>query len=716
MKVKKKKGSDPPPRVKEVIDSVISFLPLSAFRCASVPLSSSLIDIISPYDSGVSVWQGDVLHWVDLLNHFDAFLETSVKSRKDLQLEGRFAGVDPPFPRDAVLQVLRVSRIILENSVNKHLYASVEHVCTLLASTDLDVLSVSLELLSVYGKKPFQPGRSTRWHADPAITARLFALAQAWGGKEEGLGMLPCALQGGLDASALALGGTLHFEFYAEGAGGVGLAGQGQGLGGSGGEGLEVQDGNAGGVSGSAAPAAGGAASASPSPAAPAAASTGLSPGLRVIHMPRVQEHVQQQGISELDFLQRLVDQYSVPSTLRFSLLTRLRCAYSFPLLALRRRFLCVRLLAFRVLLLATPDPDELTAFFANEPEFVPELISLLNAESLVPEEVRMYALLALAAMAQDRPRQSTVLSAISTGGHRATLPSLMQRTVAQLGKPGGCSPKFVDALLVLIAALVSSSSGCTALREAGLVPTLLPLVRDTKPEHMSLVTWSVQILEAFMDFSNPAAALFRELNGLDMCVDRLRLEVARVEPTLLPVQGLGSSKTLAGGAAEGAGEGTAGGGSGSGSAGARATGMDEDRKGKAPMVEEEGAGGGAGIGSSGGAGTASPAAAGGSATAPAVLTYRQRSLIKALLRIISLVSFAPGSTVRLASASPEQGGMGRLPDCLAAVFRHAKEFGGGVFALAASVMSEQIHHEPTSFAVLDAAGLPKTFVDAVKA
>ncbi|CAI5971391.1 unnamed protein product, partial [Closterium sp. NIES-65] len=695
MKVKKKKGSDPPPRVKEVIDSIIS-VPLH-------DIAKPLSEFKWTYD------KGDVLHWVDLLNHFDAFLEASVKSRKDLQLDGRFAGVDPPFPRDAVLQVLRVSRVILENSVNKHLYASVEHVCTLLASTDLDVLSASLELLSVYGKKPFQPGRSTRWHADPAITARLFALAQAWGGKEEGLGMLPCALQGGLDASALSLGGTLHFEFYAEGPAGVGAVGQGQGLGGSGGEGLEGQEDKAGEASPDAP-------SASPSPAAPAAASTGLTPGLRVIHVPGVQEHVQLKGISELDFLQRLVDQYSVPSALRFSLLTRLRCAYSFPLLASRRRFLCVRLLAFRVLLLATPDPDELTAFFANEPEFVPELISLLNAESLVPEEVRMYALLALAAMAQDRPRQSTVLSAISTGGHRATLPSLMQRTVAQLGKPGGCSPKFVDALLVLIAALVSSSSGCTALREAGLVPTLLPLVRDTKPEHMSLVTWSVQILEAFMDFSNPAAALFRELNGLDMCVDRLRLEVARVEPTLLPVQGLGSSKTLAAGAAEGAGEGTAGGGSGSGSAGAGATGMDEDRKGKAPMVEDEGAGGGAGVGSSGGAGTASPAAAGGSATAPAVLTYRQRSLIKALLRVISLVSFAPGSTVRLASASPEQGGMGRLPDCLAAVFRHAKEFGGGVFALASSVMSEQIHHEPTSFAVLDAAGLPETFVDAVKA
>jgi hypothetical protein len=46
--------------------------------------------------------------------------------------------------------------------------------------------------------------------------------------------------------------------------------------------------------------------------------------------------------------------------------------------------------------------------------------------------------------------------------------------------------------------------------------------------------------------------------------------------------------------------------------------------------------------------------------------------------------------------------------------FRHAKEFGGGVFSLAASVMSDLIHKDPTCFATLDAAGLPSAFLDAI--
>lgn len=70
--------------------------------------------------------QGDFHHWVDLFNHFDTFFEKYIKPRKDLQLEDNFLESDLPFPRDAVLQILRVIRVILENCTNKHFYSSYE--------------------------------------------------------------------------------------------------------------------------------------------------------------------------------------------------------------------------------------------------------------------------------------------------------------------------------------------------------------------------------------------------------------------------------------------------------------------------------------------------------------------------------------------------------------------------------------------------------------
>lgn len=63
---------------------------------------------------------------MDLFNHFELFFEQHVKPRKDLQLEGEFLEGDGPFPKEAVLRVLRVTRIILENCVNKYLYSSNE--------------------------------------------------------------------------------------------------------------------------------------------------------------------------------------------------------------------------------------------------------------------------------------------------------------------------------------------------------------------------------------------------------------------------------------------------------------------------------------------------------------------------------------------------------------------------------------------------------------
>lgn len=52
---------------------------------------------------------------------------------------------------------------------------------------------------------------------------------------------------------------------------------------------------------------------------------------------------------------------------------------------------------------------------------------------------------------------------------------------------------------------------------------------------------------------------------------------------------------------------------------------------------------------------------------------------------------------------------------CLRRIFERSTEFGGGLFALAASVMTDQIHHEPLSFNALEEAGLPEAFLNAIK-
>jgi hypothetical protein len=67
----------------------------------------------------ILVVQGDFHHWVDLFNHFDLVFEKHIKARKDLQVGDNFLDSDPPFPREAIIKILCVIRIILENCTNK---------------------------------------------------------------------------------------------------------------------------------------------------------------------------------------------------------------------------------------------------------------------------------------------------------------------------------------------------------------------------------------------------------------------------------------------------------------------------------------------------------------------------------------------------------------------------------------------------------------------
>ncbi|XP_007020477.2 PREDICTED: E3 ubiquitin-protein ligase UPL1 [Theobroma cacao] len=587
MKLKRRRYLEVPPKIRSFINSV-----------TSVPLENieePLKDFIWEFD------KGDFHHWVELFNHFDTFFEKHIKSRKDLQVEDNFLGSDPPFPREAVLQILRVIRIVLENCTNKHFYSSYEqHLSSLLASTDADVVEACLQTLAAFLKKTI--GKySIR---DASLNSKLFALAQGWGGKEEGLGLIACSIQNGCDTVAYDLGCTLHFEFYASNE---------------------------------------------------FSASEHSTQGLQIIHLPNINTHPE----TDLELLNKLVGEYKVPTNLRFSLLSRLRFARAFGSFTSRQQYTRIRLYAFIVLVQASSDADDLVSFFNNEPEFVNELVTLLSYEDAVPEKIRILCLLSLVALCQDRSRQPTVLTAVTSGGHRGILSSLMQKAIdSVVSNTSKWSVVFAEALLSLVTVLVSSSSGCSAMREAGFIPTLLPLLKDTDPQHLHLVSTAVNILEAFMDYSNPAAALFRDLGGLDDTISRLKLEVSYVESS--PKQQVEdpdcsgrSSQVVAGASTE----------------------LDNMQ----PLYSE------------------------------ALVSYHRRLLMKALLRAISLGTYAPGNTARVYGSEESL-----LPQCLCIIFRRAKDFGGGVFALAATVMSDLIHKDPTCFSVLEAAGLPSAFLDAL--
>lgn len=65
---------------------------------------------------------------MDLFNHFDTYFEKHIKARKDLHVEQQDSEDEstPPLPKDALLQILRVIRVVLDNCTNIHFFTSYE--------------------------------------------------------------------------------------------------------------------------------------------------------------------------------------------------------------------------------------------------------------------------------------------------------------------------------------------------------------------------------------------------------------------------------------------------------------------------------------------------------------------------------------------------------------------------------------------------------------
>lgn len=127
-----------PPKIKAFIDKVIQCplqdiaIPLSGFRWEYGKVVEIILFFIFCF---ISPWflltflfllQGNFHHWRPLFLHFDTYFKTYISCRNDLLLSDDILGDVSPFPKQAVLQILRVMQIILENCHNKSSFSVIE--------------------------------------------------------------------------------------------------------------------------------------------------------------------------------------------------------------------------------------------------------------------------------------------------------------------------------------------------------------------------------------------------------------------------------------------------------------------------------------------------------------------------------------------------------------------------------------------------------------
>uniref|UniRef100_A0A8C7VMP4 E3 ubiquitin-protein ligase HUWE1 n=1 Tax=Oncorhynchus mykiss TaxID=8022 RepID=A0A8C7VMP4_ONCMY len=156
----------------------------------------------------------ELYHWVDLLDRFDGILCDAGQTVENMSWLLVCDRPDNGQLKALLLAVLNFTALLIEYSFSRHLYSSIEHLTTLLASCDMQVVLSVLNLLYVFSKRS---NYITRLGSDKRtpLLARLQHLAESWGGKENGFGLAECCRDLPMTKYPPSAT-TLHFEFYAE--------------------------------------------------------------------------------------------------------------------------------------------------------------------------------------------------------------------------------------------------------------------------------------------------------------------------------------------------------------------------------------------------------------------------------------------------------------------------------------------------------------------
>ncbi|RHY47231.1 hypothetical protein DYB38_002462 [Aphanomyces astaci] len=430
-------------------------------------------------------------------------------------------------------QVLRVTAILLENSINKHKFPSLDHVTSLIASTSDRVSLEAVKVVAMLSLPPHSHRHpiDTQNQSDAMLTGsstlkkRLLVVADALGN---------VAMADYLsEPSSSSPNDSLVYQYYRFDD--------------------QVQD-----------------------------------SVLVSVAIPRFVGNGSVDAWSTAT-LAALVDQFSVPSKHHLKLLCRIRSSAWREHRHTREAAVVARLQASLALFSLFGDAHDVVQYLEEHPDLTAAVLDLVQATEddkddhpSIPLAVQVAALQVLTALVNDKrsrgvgvlSRQSAVLTTLGVGrgatpgafvslvrtclgglvlDDKATADSspaddvdmdlavafveatnnsqsttALLRPFRDVASPRGRRLTWSEHVLGLLCPLVGLHAGASTMTECGVVPSLLHAIscRSVSPLHTSVLVQCIQALELTLTNHAPAAILFRELNGVTILVDRLSQEI----------------------------------------------------------------------------------------------------------------------------------------------------------------------------------------------
>uniref|UniRef100_H2YZN3 Uncharacterized protein n=1 Tax=Ciona savignyi TaxID=51511 RepID=H2YZN3_CIOSA len=418
-----------------------------------------------------TVGKCELYHWVDVLDRFDGILSAAAYTGES---EWLLAVNKDERLQELALSVLHFTSLLIEYSFSRHLYSSVEHLISLLSSSNLELILSVLNLLYVFSKRSNFLSRLADKQRLPLLK-RLGYLAENWGGKENGFGLAESCLDSPVsDFPANAT--TLHYEFYAD------------------------------------------AKNTEPQHSAKKQANN-----MYCIHV----ENVHQMSTSPAEIMESLIKMYPVPNESKMLLYTHLRLAHSFSQHKTRLKCVQARLHAISVLVYTNSVSENIGSILYSG--FTEELVDLLQVKDNTLVDIKAAALRTLTSIVhldcRDRtPRLGAIVDVTGVSQYHGFLPVLVRRCIDSMTKNPEFPHSFATALFSFLYHL-SSESGGEALVQSGMMGPLLSVVTNMgdQQEQTTFVTRAVRVIDLITNIDWQA---FQAINGLQVFIDRLEHEV----------------------------------------------------------------------------------------------------------------------------------------------------------------------------------------------
>ncbi|XP_056665905.1 E3 ubiquitin-protein ligase HUWE1-like [Monodelphis domestica] len=412
-------------------------------------------------------------HWVDLLDRFDGILANAGQTVDNMSW---MLVCDRPEEQQLkllLLGVLNFTALLIEYSFSRHLYSSIEHLTTLLASSDMQAVLAVLNLLYVFSKRS---NYITRLGSDKRtpLLSRLQHLAESWGGKENGFGLAECCR----DLHMLKYppsATTLHFEFYAD-------------------PGVEVR-----------------------------VEKRTTSNTLHYIHI----EQLDKISESPSEIMESLTKMYSIPKDKQMLLFTHIRLAHSFSNHKKRLQAVQARLHAISILVYSNALQESANSILYNG--LIEELVDVLQITDKHLMDIKAASLRTLTSIVhlERTPKLRNIIDCTGTASYHGFLPVLVRNCI-QTMIDSSMEPyphQFATALFSFLYHLASYDAGGEALVSCGMMEALLKVIKflGDEQDQITFVTRPVRVVDLI---TNLDMAAFQSHSGLSIFIYRLEHEV----------------------------------------------------------------------------------------------------------------------------------------------------------------------------------------------